>query len=111
MSQPSEAPKPAAPKGVMQRILDVVERVGNKVPHPVVIFLILIAIVIVLSALLGLMGVGVTYEVIVPQTHPVVEGPAWTTGLMKRNEVAYGPWVIDEKKAKSSREHGMSKVS
>ena len=33
----------------MQKILDVVEKVGNKVPHPVVIFLILIAIVIVLS--------------------------------------------------------------
>src|SRR5262249_57995444 len=66
MSQPSEAPTPDAPKSVMQRILDVVERVGNKVPHPVVIFLILIAIVIVLSAILGLAGVGVTYEGIVP---------------------------------------------
>ena len=39
----------AASKGGMQKILDVVERVGNKVPHPVVIFLILIAFVIVLS--------------------------------------------------------------
>ncbi len=38
-----------AEKGAMQKILDVVERVGNKVPHPVVIFLILIAAVIVLS--------------------------------------------------------------
>src|SRR5262249_47527067 len=66
MSQPSEAPTPDAPKSVMQRILDVVERVGNKVPHPVVIFLILIAIVIVLSAILGLAGVDVTYEGIVP---------------------------------------------
>ena len=37
-------------KTTMQKFLDVVERVGNMVPHPVVIFLILIAIVIVLSA-------------------------------------------------------------
>ena len=41
-----------APKTMMQRFLDVVERVGNKVPHPVIIFLILIAIVMVLSAVL-----------------------------------------------------------
>ena len=33
----------------MQRFLDGVEKVGNMVPHPVVIFLILIAIVIALS--------------------------------------------------------------
>ena len=43
----------AASKTAMQRFLDGVERVGNMVPHPVVIFLILIAIVIALSALLG----------------------------------------------------------
>ena len=41
-----------APKTAMQRFLDGVEKVGNMVPHPVVIFLILIAIVIVLSAVL-----------------------------------------------------------
>ena len=50
------AQRAAAPKSVMQRFLDGVERVGNMVPHPVVIFLILIAIVIVLSAVLGLFG-------------------------------------------------------
>lgn len=47
MSQPATT----AP-GTMQRILDTVERVGNKVPHPVVIFLILIGIVIIASQLL-----------------------------------------------------------
>jgi aminobenzoyl-glutamate transport protein len=44
----------------MQRILDVVEKVGNTVPHPVVFFLILIGLVMVFSALFGLAGVGVT---------------------------------------------------
>jgi len=44
----------------MQRFLNAVERVGNMVPHPVIIFLILIAIVIVLSALLGLLGMRMT---------------------------------------------------
>ena len=37
-------------KSAMQKLLDAVERVGNMVPHPVVIFLILIGVVIVLSA-------------------------------------------------------------
>jgi aminobenzoyl-glutamate transport protein len=50
----------------MQKILDVVERVGNKVPHPVLIFLILIAIVAVLSAILSATGASVSQEVIVP---------------------------------------------
>lgn len=53
-------------RSAMQRILDLVERVGNKVPHPVIIFLILIAIVVALSHVLHLMGASVTTEVIVP---------------------------------------------
>ncbi len=60
-----------APKTAMQRFLDGVEKVGNMVPHPVVIFLILIAIVIVLSALLGAVGTGVTFQRINPETHAI----------------------------------------
>ena len=54
----------------MQRSLAVIERVGNKVPHPGLIFLALCGIVIVLSHVLYLAGVAVTYEVAVP---PAVE--------------------------------------
>ena len=61
----------AAPKTAMQRFLDGVERVGNMVPHPVVIFLILIAIVIVLSALLSAFGAAVTFERINAETHEI----------------------------------------
>lgn len=32
MSQTDEAPKPDAPRTAMQRILDVVEKVGNSAP-------------------------------------------------------------------------------
>jgi aminobenzoyl-glutamate transport protein len=32
-------------RSAMQKVLDGVERVGNKVPHPVVVFIILIIIV------------------------------------------------------------------
>ncbi|MGD9803261.1 MAG: AbgT family transporter [Hyphomicrobiaceae bacterium] len=61
----------AASKTAMQRVLDVVERVGNMVPHPVVIFLILIGVVIALSAVLGAFGTAVTFERINPETHKI----------------------------------------
>lgn len=60
---------PIAPsKTRMEKMLDTVERVGNKVPHPAVIFVILIAIVAVLSHIFYRMGVSVTYEGINPDT-------------------------------------------
>ena len=60
-----------APKSMMQRFLDTVEQVGNRVPHPVIIFLILIGFVIVLSAILEATDASVTYQVINPQTHDI----------------------------------------
>ena len=54
-----------------QRILDGIERVGNKVPHPVLMFLYLILIVIVLSHVLYLFGVSVTEQIAV-QVEPAL---------------------------------------
>jgi aminobenzoyl-glutamate transport protein len=73
MSQPNEAPQAEAPKTAMQKVLDVVERVGNKVPHPAVIFLVLIAIVVALSHVLYLAGTSVSSEVIIPEEKPTPE--------------------------------------
>ncbi len=56
-----------AQKSVMQRVLDVVEKAGNLVPHPVLIFLTLILIVIALSHVMALTGVSVTFDAIVPE--------------------------------------------
>src|SRR4051812_14405362 len=70
MSKPSETVK-AEPKGAMQKIMDWVEKVGNKVPHPVMIFLILIGIVLVLAHILYLLGASVSYQVNNPETHKV----------------------------------------
>lgn len=47
---------------VLQRMLDAVERAGNKVPHPVIIFLVLIALLVVLSHVFYLAGSSVTFE-------------------------------------------------
>ena len=65
-SMTAVSPDPAAgPKsaGGLQRILDTIERVGNKVPHPAIIFIGLCVLVIVLSAVLAVFDVSVTYEV------------------------------------------------
>ena len=69
----------------MQRILDVVEKAGNMVPHPVLIFLSLIAIVIVLSHVLYVAGIGVTFDEIVPDAAEVSQAesgayPIYDTG-------------------------------
>lgn len=53
------------------RALDAIERVGNKVPHPAVIFVLLIALVMLLSHVFYLAGASVTYETINPETHAV----------------------------------------
>ncbi|MCA0332098.1 MAG: AbgT family transporter [Actinobacteria bacterium] len=55
----------------MQRVLDLVERVGNKVPHPAILFLWLCIGVIVLSAILAWANVGATYEVVKPDAQAV----------------------------------------
>ncbi len=67
MSQTSDSPTSQPPTGMLQKFLNMVEKVGNKVPHPAVIFLSLIAIVVILSALLALTGTSVSYEVLVPE--------------------------------------------
>ncbi len=50
-------------------MLDGIEKVGNKVPHPVMMFVYLIVFIMVLSVFLDLFNVGVTEEVLVPVQH------------------------------------------
>jgi aminobenzoyl-glutamate transport protein len=55
----------------MDIILDGVETLGNKVPHPVMTFVYLIVFVIVLSTVLQILGVSVTEQVLEPVPAPV----------------------------------------
>lgn len=57
-------------RGLIQKVLDAIEKLGNKVPHPVLVFLYLIIFLIVLSHVLFLAGVSVTEEIAVPQSVP-----------------------------------------
>ena len=61
-----------------QRLLDGVEKVGNKVPHPAVIFLLLIVLVIVLSVVLSWAGVHASYESAAPG--PIPAQPTYPQG-------------------------------
>jgi aminobenzoyl-glutamate transport protein len=67
------AAEPEAERGAIQKVLDGIERVGNKVPHPAIIFLALCGFVIVLSAILAAVGVSVTYDVVEPPPPAVQE--------------------------------------
>src|SRR5262245_49793272 len=58
-------------RGITQKLLDGVERLGNRVPHPTVIFITLCGVVIVLSQILYMFDIGVTYEVAVRPPVPV----------------------------------------
>jgi aminobenzoyl-glutamate transport protein len=82
MSHASDAVKTAASKSAMQKVLDTVERIGNSVPHPIVIFLILIAVVMVLSHILYMLGATVSYQVINPDTDKVEAATTAANSLM-----------------------------
>jgi aminobenzoyl-glutamate transport protein len=50
-----------APRGAMMRVLDVVERIGNRLPDPVTLFVILILLVLIASWLALLGGASATH--------------------------------------------------
>ncbi len=85
-----------AKRGFSQRMLDGIEKVGNKVPHPVMIFLILIGLIIILSGIFAAIGVSVTYEVAEPV--PIVGEETYPGGTIEPSveyptEELYNPQV------------------
>jgi aminobenzoyl-glutamate transport protein len=70
---PEVSGEPSQKRSSVQRMLDGIERVGNKVPHPAIIFLGLIGLVIALSAILAAFDVSVTYDVVEPPPEIVEE--------------------------------------
>ena len=66
----TEAESDADKQGFVQKALDGIEKVGDKVPHPAIIFLLLCLIVIVLSHVFYLFDVHVTYDKVVNDPVP-----------------------------------------
>jgi aminobenzoyl-glutamate transport protein len=80
---------PQPKKTGMEKILDTVERIGNKVPHPAVIFILLILAVIVVSHLCYMLGMSATYESINTTTHQPEEVTTSAQSLLTRSGIAF----------------------
>jgi aminobenzoyl-glutamate transport protein len=76
-------------KTIVGKLLDLVERVGNKVPHPVVIFVLLIGVVILLSHLFYLIGASVTYETVNPETDAIENVTTSARSLLTANGLRF----------------------
>ncbi len=70
-------------------ILGAIERVGNKLPHPATIFVILCAIIIVVSAVMAKMGVSVTYTGLDRTTMEIKEMTAKVVSLLTPEGIRY----------------------
>ncbi len=80
----------ASPKGTAQGgFLGTVERVGNMVPHPAIIFFILIGIVIVLSVIFGLLGTTVTYDGYDEALGDIVEQTSTVRSLLSADGIRF----------------------
>lgn len=78
-----------APKTAMQKVLDVVERVGNRVPHPALIFLMLIGATIVLGQSLAWMGTSITFERLNVETKSTEEVTATARRLLSAEGIRF----------------------
>ena len=70
-------------------ILSAIERVGNKLPHPATIFVILCAIIVVVSAIMAKMGVSVTYTGLDRSTMEIKEMTASVVSLFTPEGIRY----------------------
>ena len=87
--------EPPAKRGGMQRMLDGIEKVGNKVPHPAIIFVGLCVLVIVLSAILAAFDVSVTYDVAVQP--PLIAEQEYVGGsVVPEPEISPEQYLDDE---------------
>lgn len=98
------APPPAEAKaGFMERVLGAIERGGNKMPDPAILFVWLCVGVIVLSALLSWADIRVTYQVAEAPPVPVEEvvqgGSTQPSGGLPNASVQEGEYKIVEETA------------
>ena len=76
-------------KSLLLRALDTVERVGNGLPNPATIFLILTGVVIVLSALCAALGVSVTYDYLDSATGEITQKTVNAVSLMDPDSIRH----------------------
>ena len=76
-------------KGFFFRLLDGVEKVGNALPHPVTIFLMLCVVIAVVSHIAYLVGVSVTYLGVDATTKESVDITVAATSLLTADGIRY----------------------
>lgn len=81
--------KDAKKRGKFQKFLDWVEKAGNKMPHPVSIFLILCIAIIFISFICAKAGVSVTYTGIDPKTKETKDLTVNAISLLSADGIRY----------------------
>ncbi len=76
-------------KGFLLRALDTVERVGNGLPNPATIFLILTGVVIVCSAVCAAFGVSVTYDYLDSSTGEITQKTVMAVNLLAPDSIRH----------------------
>ena len=76
-------------KGFILRALDTVERVGNGLPNPATIFIILTAAVIVISAICAACGVSVTYDFLDSKTGEINQMSVAVVSLLAPDSIRH----------------------
>lgn len=76
-------------KGFIVRALDSVERVGNGLPNPATIFLILTGIVIVASAICAAFGISVTYDFLDSKTGEITQRTVAAVSLLAPDSIRH----------------------
>ncbi len=103
MSEAAARPPAEATPGLMERILGAIERGGNRMPDPAILFVWLCVGVIVLSALLAWADIEVTYQVAEAPPVPVEEvvqgGSTQPSGGLPDASVQEGEYRIVEETA------------
>lgn len=76
-------------KGFILRALDTVERVGNGLPNPATIFIILTAVVIVISAICAACGVSVSYDFLDSKTGEINQMSVAVVSLLAPDSIRH----------------------
>lgn len=71
------------------RVLNGIERVGNRLPHPITLFAIFTLAIIFISALCAWLGVSATGEIIDPQTLEHKEQTVTAISLLNKDGIVY----------------------
>ena len=89
--EPRQTPPSAADtgirRGLMDRFIRWTERVGNLLPHPFTVFVILIGVVVACSVFLAKLGISVSYVTIDPETGEEVSNLVRVLSLAQRSVI------------------------